>query len=503
MSSPILDGFGRPAVYYGRTAQDIYQFPADDQLRLPRPELNQDIATLLSADRHRMLISDSRTIVSTSPLVSGAIQQKSHYVGQAGFAPVFTGEDVAWGELARKKILEANKIVNVRGPKYDWNTSWKIGCTALDVDGDFFVVLGQTEEGFPQFQFLEAHRVGSRGYLPTVESGPYEGLRILNGIIYNEQGLDVAYRVLGATPEEDRDISALDMFQVAAPRWFSDGRPFPTIAYSILDWYDVRETRAFQKIKQKANAAIVMTEETADGKAPANSMAEALRAQRAAATAAGDTTKARSSALTDPIVTMLAGGLIRYVKSGTAGLRVHTDNSPADAAQRFDETIVRGAFYGMDWRVEMLDLSKLSGAPTRGFSDQINTAIYDRWSRLAPFVLRAELFKIRKLINRGDIPDHPEWWSWGYIPPAEFTVDQGRSSKVDIDNVRAGMDSIPAVVGRYGRTSREVMIEQAKHLREQRLIEQEYGLAPGSLGTLQVPGLVAAAAPVPTETNSP
>lgn len=489
MSVPLFDGFGRPVEYYGYAGNELYQSTQDDGLRLTRPNLNQDIATLLSREKHRMLVSDTRYIVSTFPLVGGAVQQKSHYVCQATFNPVFLGDDAEWGEIARAKILEANKLINVRGPKYHWNKSWKIGCTALDVDGDFFVIMGETDTGFPQLQFLEAHRVGSRNNEREVLSGPYKGLRILNGIIYNEHGYDVAYRVLGRTPEEDRDISAMDMYQVAIPRWFSDGRPFPTIAYSILDWYDVKETRGFQKTKAKANAAIVMTEDTPDGKVPANSMAAALRTQRAAATAAGDTATARSSALTDPIVTVLAGGLIRYVKSGTAGLKVHQDNSPADSSQRFDETVVRGAFYGMDWRVEMLDLSKLSGAPTRGFADQINTTIYDRWFDYHPFVLRAELWKIRKLINRGDIPDHAEWWRWGYVPPADFTVDQGRSSKADIDNVRAGVDSIPSIVGRYGRTSREVMIEQAKHLREQKLLEEQYGLPPGSLGTLQQPGM--------------
>lgn len=490
MSVPLFDGFGRPLDFssFGGGEQ-LYQSPQDDGMRLPRPNLNQDIATLLSREKHRALVSDARFIASTFPLVGGAVQQKSHYVCQAGFNAVFLGEDTAWGDLARAKLIEANKIINVRGPLFDWNTSWKIGCTSIDVDGGFFVVLGETPDHFPQIQFLEAHRVGCRNGEREVTSGPYKGLRILNGIIYNERGYEVAYRVLGKSADADRDISALDMYHVATPRWFSDGRPFPTVAYSILDWYDVKETRGFQKTKAKANAAITMTEETPDGKAPANSMAEALRKQREAAKASGDDAKAKSAALTEPIIQVLAGGLIRFVKSGTGGIKVHQDNTPGDSSQRFDETVVRGAFYGMDWRVEMLDLSKLSGAPTRGFCDQINTTIFDRWSRYYPFVLRSELWKVRKLIQRGDIPDHPEWWSWGYVPPAEFTVDQGRSNKADLDNVRAGTDTVPAIIGRFGRTAREVLREQARYLKEKAAVEKEYELPPGSLGTLQQPGL--------------
>lgn len=489
MSTTLFDGFGRPLEYAGYSAQDLYETTQEDGLRLTRPNLNQDIATLLSRERHRALVSDARYIASTFPLVAGAIQQKSHYVCQAGFDPVFNGDDTKWGDLAREKIVQANKIINVRGPQYDWNTSWKIGCTSIDIDGGFFVVLGETDTGYPQIQFLEAHRVGSRNYEREITSGPYKGLSILNGIIYNARGLEVAYRVLGATPDADRDISALDMYHVATPRWFSDGRPFPTVAYSILDWYDVKETRGFQKTKAKANAAIVMTESTPDGKAPPSSMAEALRKQRQAATAVGDTAGARSTALTQPIQQIIAGGLIRYIKAGQGELKVHADNTPGDSTQKFDETVVRGAFYGMDWRIEMLDLSKLSGAPTRGFADQINTTIFDRWGRLTPFILRAELWKIRKLIQRGEIPDHAEWWKWAYVPPADFVVDQGRVNKADLDNVRAGAESMPAVIGRYGRTSRDLLREQAKYIKLKRQIEQEEGLQPGELGTLAQPGM--------------
>lgn len=488
MSVPLFDGFGRPVEYWGG-GQELYQSPQDDGLRLPRPNLNQDIATLLSREKHRTLISDARYIASTFPLVGGAVQQKSHYVCQAGFAPHFFGADRAWGRRARELLIECHKVVNVRGALFDWDRSWKIGCTAIDIDGDFFVVLGETAEGYPQVQFLESHRVGSRHGERVVSEGPYRGLRILNGIVYNGHGHAVAFNVLGNTPAEDRQISALDMFQVAIPRWFSDGRPFPLVAYSILDWYDVKETRGFQKTKAKANAAIVMTEETPDGGAPANSMAEALRKQRAAATAAGDTAKAKSSALTDPIVQVLAGGLIRYVKSGTGGLKVHQDNTPADSAQRFDDTVVSGAFYGMDWRVEMMNLAKLSGGAIRGFADQINTTIYERWLGYHRFPLKTDFYLIRKFVKRGDLPENPDWWKWGYPPPADFTADQGRSSKADIDNVRAGIESIPAIVGRYGRTAEEVMIETAQYLRRQREIAEEYDVEASQLGTLAQPGL--------------
>lgn len=486
MSVPLFDSFGRTINYGGLNTKGLYDSPQDDGLRIPRPNLSQDIAMLLSRERHRMLISDARYIVSTFPLVGGALEQKADYVNQAGWSPVFRGRDQDWGKAARQALVDAHAAVNVRGPLFPWDHTWRIASMSPDIDGGCFCIFGVTESGFPQLQFLEAHRIGSRvAHEREVQSGPYRGLRIVNGIIYNALGREVAYRVLGATPDQDREISARDMMHVAVPRWFSDGRPFPMVAYSILDWYDAKEARGFQRVKQKVNSALTIVETTPDGKPPGNGVAEALRKQRAA----GDT----SNTLSSPLYQELAGGLIRYVKSGAGDIKSHADNTPGDGWLRFDERIVQGAMYGMGWRSEMLDLSKLSGAPTRGFQDQINTTIYARWLGIRPFVLRAELYILARLIERGDIPDHPEWWMWDYIPPAEFTVDGGRSNKADLDNVRAGTDSIPAIVGRFGRTAEEVLREQAEYLQLKNRIAAEYNISPAELGTLAQPGLVPSA----------
>jgi capsid protein len=496
MATQLLDGFGRPITSTGGGGDQIYDLPSrGDGLRIPPPSLAQDIAYLLSRHKHRLLISDSRYIAETFPLVAGAIQQKADYVTQAGLTPHFTGRDHTWGRTARAALAEAHKIINVRGPQYDWDRSWHIGCTMFDIDGDFFVLLGESPDGFPQLQFLEGHRVGCRYGERLVTTGTYTGLTILNGVIYNARGRAVAYRILGSEPDRDRDVSARDVLHCAIPRWFSDGRPVPTLTHSILDWYDVKETRGYQRTKQKINSALTLIEATPTGGPSAATVANSTRAWTAAATAAaaaGQPLPPRPGTDAAPITEQLAGGLIRYIKAGAGSITTHGDNTPSDQWMRFDERIVQGAFYGMGWRSEMLDLSKLSGAPTRGFQDQINTTIFQRWKDLRAYAARADLYILAKLIKRGDLPAHPEWMQWDYTPPADFTVDGGRAAKADLDNVRAGADSMPAIIGRFGRTAEEVLRDQAAYLRLRGEIEKEEGLPPGSLGTLAQPG-----APVP------
>lgn len=488
MSTTLLDSFGRPITSFGYPGgASLYESAQDDGTRLPRPNLNQDIATLLSRVKHQALLSDARYIASTFPIVQGGVQQKSQYVTQAGFAPVFHGKNKAWGRIAREALMQAHRVVDVRGPLFHWNKNWQIGCTLLDIDGGFYVLRGKTETGYPQLQFLEAHRVGCRFGLAESEvtAGPYKGLRILNGHIYNRQGREVAFRVLGATPEQDRDISALDMHHVAVPRWFSDGRPFPTIAYSILDWYDAKEARGFQRTKQKVNSALTLIETNETGKAPLDPWGNALDAAQRARQAATGTAAAPLA----PTLRMLGGGLIRYLKAGAGSIQSHGDNTPGNGWLQFDERIVAGAFVGIDWRAEMLNLaSPGGGALTRGFADQINTSIFARWGDLTPHIYADEMYLLRCLIDRGDVPDDEEWWKWGYVPPADFVVDGGRANKADLDNVRTGTDTIPAIVGRFGRVVEDVLREQADYLKLKEEIEKEHDLPPGSLGTLAYPG---------------
>lgn len=465
----ILDSKGQPYPYSGpSTGAQIYEGSQDTRQRMARPYLDADIQRLMSRQKHRMLLSDSRYIASTYPMVDGAVSQKADYVCSGGCMPIFTGKDKAYGAAVKPALHSALNIIDARGPLFSFAKDMWIACRLLDIDTDFFIAHFRTETGFPQVQFLEAHRIGCRNGERVVEQGPYKGLPILNGIIYTPQGREVAYRFLADDPKQDRDLSALDVTHVADARWFSDGRPFPAIASAILDWYDVKETRGYEKIAAKTNAALALIETNETGAARPGLLSGSVPTQ-ASGTAAV------------PPPEFLGGGLIRYVKAGPGhDVKAHQSNRPSDAWQKFDERIVAGAFYGMGWRVEMFDLSKLSGAPTRGFQDNINTAIHSRWSVLAPAMLSIVRRTVAALADRGDIPKHPEWDQWAMPPPVDFTVDANKDRQTDVLMVESGFTSTSAVVRKLGyASSREVIMEQAERIADQQEIAAEVSKARG------------------------
>jgi len=490
MASLIVDQFGRPFEIGGAQR---YAGTEDTRYRLDRPRLDGDMALLLSREKHRMILRDARWIRESYALVGGAVDQKADYVSASGYLPEFEGRDSAWARRAKEKLEAALNIAEVRGDLFDWDELWWTICTLLDVDGSVFVLLTETATGFPQIQTLEAHRIGSRSLASALvgdtdaltpvrdEStgewrmvrGVYRGRRIVNGIIYDAAAREIAYRVLGDDPSQDRDIPASDMVHITHPKWMSDGRPFPSIAYSALDWYDVKEARDLQKQQQKVHASLSLIESNETGKAP---VIPGLG--QSATTAAAPSTNGA------PQVQMLQGGLVRYVRSGGGDIKAHESQSPSDGWRSFDQTIVAGALFGMAWRAEMFDLSRLTGAGIRGFADNINTAILARHKRLARHCRRIVRYVAAKLIKRGDLAESPDWWRWSIPQPPEFSVDPARAQQQDRENIRFGLDSTPDAIRRtLGCGYERVLRAQAEYVATRKAIAAEFNLQPDEIGT--------------------
>lgn len=488
MADPvILDGWGNPATYRG--GAQVYEGSQDSRYRLQRPQLDREMASMVTRDKHRAMMADARWIYVSFPLVSGAVKQKSQYVSAGGWNLQFAGEDEEWGRRAEKLLRAHDRSCDVRGPMFSFAKCWEIGCRLWDIDGDFFVALVQGPGGYPQLQFLEAYRIGTRwgatAIVPVrgertaiVAGGAYDGARIIHGVVYDDAARPIAYHVLGSTPERDRFVAARDMLHVANPSWFSEGRPFPTIAYAVLDLYDVKETRGFEKIAQKLNSAIAILESNEAGRRPENINNVSGTSATLQAAQTGETFS----------IEAFEGGMIRYLKSRSGQLTAHESRRPGDGWLKFDRTLLAGAFYGMEWRIEMLDLSLLGGAPTRGFQDNINTAIFARWGDLAPYALRAQLWRIASFIERGDLPAHPEWDQWAFTPPPEFTVDPHKQSSTDLENVRAGFDTHPDALRRRGYDPEDALRRQARYLKLRARVAQAEGVDPKELGRLDQPG---------------
>ena len=184
----------------------LYPTPAMSAQRRSNGDMNGDLLDLMSRHKSLLLRSDARYIYTSNSTVSGAVKQKAGKVYGDSWRFQSHSEDDAFVAAVEADMASIDGLIDIRGPQYSFRRNVKIESKALDVDGDFFILLTETEAGFPRLQYLEAHRIGC---LPSmnetrVESGPYRGLRIVNGIIYNEFAAEVAYRVITEDGESYR-----------------------------------------------------------------------------------------------------------------------------------------------------------------------------------------------------------------------------------------------------------------------------------------------------------
>jgi capsid protein len=299
-------------------------------------DMNGDLLDMMSRHKTLLLRNDARYIYTSNSTVSGAVKQKSGKVYGESWRFQSHSADAEFVEKVEADMEAIDSIIDIRGSQFSFRRNVKIESKSLDVDGDAFVLLTESKSGFPQLQWLEAHRIGSDPYSneDRVKTGKYVGLKIKCGIIYNEFGTEVAYRVLGEDKESFRDISARDMIHITDPDWFSQGRGVPAIASGMLDWYDLAEVRDYEKIGQKVNAALTLKESNDSGKA--DQATRIIQGQVGASQAPFQSE-------------LLAGGTIRYLKNSSK-LEAHESNRPSDGFLKFSDKIEAGAFYGMEWR---------------------------------------------------------------------------------------------------------------------------------------------------------
>lgn len=448
----------------GFAGAQLYQRTEDDDRLRPRPANHfADYIAMLNPYRFRELVSECRAIALRG-LVPSVLESKADYVSASHYRPRFMGHDEAYGRAALAALEPALQICNLRGPQFNWRTTWRLSVPTRATDGAMYVLLTEWgDTGWPALQVLESHRIGSRQFGVSGIVGPddawttlvaddgstkrakgvYVGMTIQNGHIFNDNGTVVAYRVLGATRDEDEDISARDIICVSRPKHFSEGRPAPDLAAPLFDFLAIDLAQTCQLDQQIQDARLSFIETTTSGRPDLASMAM------------GGGTRTPAGTPT----TIEERGMTRTIKSGHS-LTPLESNRPSDQWMNFDERVSKRACGALRWRLEMLDPSALPrGSAVRAFQDQINTTIQDEFSIDAPCAARAVRYFIAKLTKLGVIPENPEWDKWQISPPPWFEVDRA-SARLDIEDVAAGRVSMSTLHARDGSTTAEVYMQR-------------------------------------------
>jgi hypothetical protein len=419
-----------------------------------------DTKSLLPTSGWKQLMSSGRFLFANVPILRGALLEQAAH--SFPLMPQYTGKDKDWGKLAEEFIYEWQKDCNVRGRPYTAQTGSRLRMLGRKIDGDFGTVLTwrSPQDTFPQVQYVRAHRIGDRedgkDGQAVVQRGPYKGNRILNGVISNAQGRPLAYRVLGDTPDEDQDISARNMFLSYRPDYSDQNRGISELCAAITTMADVKRLREYEMVAQQKCAAVTFVEKNESGTAD---MSELLGAGSQTSTEPGLIAKTYDK------------GMTLYYKSGTgSGLEVLRGDRPAADAQTWEDRMIAGAFYGIEWDPNFaLAIKEPGGAWARTIIQKIIRAIANNIC-IESDAMRLEVaYAIALALELGILPwpKTNDWWSWEFtlgIPL--ITADSGNEENALREAYKLGTTTLRAIAGRSGDWWEELRDQRQEEARD-------------------------------------
>jgi hypothetical protein len=301
-------------------------------------------------------------------------------------------------------------------------------------DGDGFYLLTEWETGFPAIQIIPCHRVGQRRSgkdFSVVESGPYKGMRIEDGIIFNKYGTTVAYRVLGDTEDEDMEISARSMGHVFDSDYSEGRRGYPVLAHALNDGRDGLQAHEWERLNMLARSAHTLIEhnETGEQDDDANN-----HFSNAPANSDG------SGVMTGSIL----GGTYKTVRAGS-GYKLESvkHDTPGDVWESFNNRIEKKIYEGVPWPRSFGGEKGEKGGGTAERRDIMlaRQTIEDLQCTLDRHARRMIGYAYQKLVKLDRVPESADWWRWTFSKPPKITIDDGRVSKSMLEMWRAGVVS--------------------------------------------------------------
>jgi capsid protein len=337
-------------------------------------------------------------------------------------------------------------MADVRGGMFNFKTDLRLLSTQTDVDGEIYVFLTETDTGFPQIQLIPSTMVGQRNAKPLVEDGPYKGLQICQGVIINDKGTAVAYRVLGQKVDDDKDYSARDLIQIGDPKTSDQVRFFPAFTHAILDLKDLRLIQGNEKIISIIASTIGLIEQNELGTADPNDPANFLRKTN-------NQFMLGTDSIGPQITTKNYNGVsTQYFRAGTGSKLEQLKNErPGDVWDKFMNRLIRNACVGMGWPYELTwDASALGGANVRLLVSKAMRTVEDRQDLLRPVARRIVGYAVAKAIKMGALPPNPEWYEWDFSMPPNMSVDYGREAVAELNDYKFGLKNMADILSEQG-----------------------------------------------------
>ena len=379
-------------------------------------------------------------------------------VGRA-FVPTHRGADEGFGTTATDWLVNNfYAIGDTRGGMHDFKTNLFGWSSAIDVDGEIFVLLTETKKGFPQYQGIPSHRIATP---KGMNDGPMRGGELKDGIVYFPWGEANEYAFCNQDGELSEWLPASNVIHLYDPEFQYQGRGYTALTPCINDCRDIIQSTEYERLAMLQMSSISIIEYNDNGGPDTDDPYNALVGN-------ADTSQGMT-------VQSMDGGTVRYFKSNSGGkIDTLVNNRPGNPFLDFHDRLLKSSYAALNWPYAFY-----SGACAGGGTAQrteiacAQRSIEDRQDLLFYAAKRIVSYAVAKAQKRGDLPQSPDWYKWDFSTPPKLTIDDGRITKELETLWRMGAANMSDIVSMRGKTYEDHIRERAREVALRKLAKEE------------------------------
>lgn len=458
---------------YRNFIYQLYEAANFSTTRSYLPVMPNDAKFAAPAYSRLTMLSHARYLYANLGWARGLINDLRRYsVGPKGLIPQSDSENDAWGDEAVDCFTDWCKMADASG-RFSFGDLQRMAVSIGGVDGDcaLIPIAPENPKALPQVHFVEGHQIADDGSA----KGCYDG------VLVDAYDRVLGYRVLVNQADGSRSAITVDpanFFHFFDPERFTGTRGVTWLAHAINNGRDIFDLLSYEKQFLHNACSTTLLDTTESGSADD---AETHLKNGSDGEDKDATDPAKNGTQLDIQVQHLEGGLIRHLKANSGeNLEAFQFERPTAAFRDFLDHLEGDGYIGAGLPFNWKNLHKEGGPTLRAAMvraqrrfDEVEALVAGRlcdptWSLVISAAARL------KLIG----PKPKDWNRVTWQGPAKATIDAGRESKANIEDIKMSLRTYQEDYAERGKDARREVRKAAKF---QQYLEQQaakYGVDP-------------------------
>lgn len=399
----------------------------------------------VSSSSRQSIAALSRWLCYNSAIVRGAIDTMTRNAIGPGIKCQARTPDEGWNRATEQWLAMWEGSCDVRGT-LSYAAMQQVATRTMLRDNEIFILLTDNGDGFPQLQLVEGHRCETPSY---IKNDP----KIFDGVRMNKFGRPLSYYIrTGLEGDSFAEVQATDLILLAERDRADEVRSLSKLASCINLLLDRDEILDYEMLACKRAGQIGLAVESTTNSGPGFF---------------NPTETDETNLTTDKI---FGGGALVNMPIGKTLREIKNDRPSQNLQQHMDQYIRAvasglGVPYAYIWSPNELTgpSQRFVLAQAQRRFDEISDTLIEQMLK------RVRKWALAKAIKRGDLTPPRGmtlWWEAVYHTPARTTIDAGRDSAADREDLKLGIKTLADISAERGSDWVEIV--------NQKIAEQVY-----------------------------